>query len=111
MEIRGRSPERGRNQTPTIDDLFDYDAGLDDILRETETSQPNASTNSASKIKNARTDSSGAGLGLDEEIKVAPKRRPVVKLDETRLLSQAGIPKLRKDAKTKLKFKGKGHEA
>lgn len=26
------------------------------------------------------------------------------------LLSQKGIPKLRKDVRTKLKFKGKGHE-
>jgi hypothetical protein len=26
------------------------------------------------------------------------------------LLSQKGVPKLRKDVRTKLKFKGKGHE-
>ncbi|PGH17551.1 hypothetical protein AJ79_01151 [Helicocarpus griseus UAMH5409] len=108
MEIRG-----GRNDQTTapVDDLFDYDAGLDEILKETQTSQQNSSSNSAAKgSKNASKDANGANLGLDEEIEVAPKRRPVAKLDEARLLSPAGIPKLRKTAKTKLNFKGKGHE-
>ncbi|OAX81793.1 hypothetical protein ACJ72_03860 [Emergomyces africanus] len=112
MEIRRCSADSGRNQTPpAIDDLFDYDAGLDEILRETEVSQNEVTTNPTSKGNNAPADSNGgANLGLDEEIKVAPARRPVAKLDEARLLSPAGIPKLRKKAKTKLKFKGKGHE-
>lgn len=55
--------------------------------------------------------SSAVGLGIDEEIEVTRKpRAPRVKLDEHRLLSAAGIPKLRKKAKSNLKFKGKGHE-
>ncbi|PGH29356.1 hypothetical protein GX50_07901 [[Emmonsia] crescens] len=112
MEIRGRSADTGRDQTrPSIDDLFDYDAGLDEILRETQVNQQhNDSSNPTSRSNNVPAESNGVSLGLDEEVKVAPKRRPVAKLDEARLLSPAGIPKLRKNAKTKLKFKGKGHE-
>ncbi|KAI0465697.1 replication fork protection component Swi3-domain-containing protein [Xylaria cf. heliscus] len=50
------------------------------------------------------------GLGIDEAVSVSKKPRvPRVKLDETRLLSDNGIPKLRKKAQN-LKFKGKGHE-
>ncbi|OIW30755.1 Swi3-domain-containing protein [Coniochaeta ligniaria NRRL 30616] len=51
-----------------------------------------------------------SGLGIDEEVEV--KKRvtvPRVKLDEARLLSENGIPKLRKRAKH-LHLKGKGHE-
>ncbi|KAF2687447.1 hypothetical protein K458DRAFT_415704 [Lentithecium fluviatile CBS 122367] len=51
-----------------------------------------------------------AGLGIDEEIKIVKKRQPIPKLDENRLLSEPGIPKLRKISKERLKFKGKGHE-
>ncbi|OJD13404.1 hypothetical protein AJ78_06138 [Emergomyces pasteurianus Ep9510] len=109
MDIRGQGADTGGNQTsPTIDDIFNYDAGLDEILRETEVSQ-HKDTSDPSR-RNTPADSNGANLGLDEEIKVAPKRRPVAKLDEAKLLSPAGIPKLRKNAKTKLKFKGKNHE-
>ncbi|KAJ5708034.1 hypothetical protein N7488_007835 [Penicillium malachiteum] len=85
-----------------LDDLFNYDVGLEDIFQ----GQTNTSTNDASKP--AGNDS--LGLGLDEEVKVTKKRQPVAKLDENRLLSQPGIPKLRRTAKTKLRFKGKGHE-
>ncbi|KAB5547115.1 chromosome segregation in meiosis protein 3 [Coniochaeta sp. 2T2.1] len=52
----------------------------------------------------------GGGLGIDEEVEV--KKRvtlPRVKLDEARLLSPAGIPKLRSRAKH-LRLRGKGHE-
>jgi replication fork protection complex subunit Csm3/Swi3 len=54
-------------------------------------------------------------LGLDEEVKITKKRKPVAKLDEARLLSQPGIPKLRALARSrsigsKLRLKGKGHE-
>ncbi|KAB8201527.1 replication fork protection component Swi3-domain-containing protein [Aspergillus parasiticus] len=87
-------------QSQTANDLFDYDVGLDELVQRAPT---------ASSI-NAPTGDSGLALGLDEEVKVARKRQPVAKLDETRLLSQAGIPRLRRTAKQKLKFKGKGHE-
>lgn len=60
---------------------------------------------------NSRNNRDAEGLGLDEEVEVTKKpRAPRVKLDETRLLSDAGIKKLRRTAKDKLKFKGKGHE-
>lgn len=47
---------------------------------------------------------------LDTEVKVARKRKPIAKLDETLLLSDKGIPKLRRIGKERLRFKGKGHE-
>lgn len=51
-----------------------------------------------------------SGLGIDEAVNVAKKARaPAVKLDENRLLSNEGLPKLRRKA-GELKFKGKGHE-
>lgn len=110
--------------SPDAHDLFDYDLGLDDILQGSNTASADASKPSGDP--NA--------LGLDEEVKVTKKRQPVAKLDEgryvtsssrnscsiirlmlmliigKRLLSQAGIPKLRRTAKQKLRFKGKGHE-
>ena len=55
------------------------------------------------------------GLGLDEEVKIVKKRAPNPKLDEQRLLSNAGIPKLRNLSRSgkvakRLHLKGKGHE-
>lgn len=52
----------------------------------------------------------GDSLGLDEEIVVTKKRIPIPKLDEHRLLSHAGVPKLKKISRERLRFKGKGHE-
>ncbi|KAK4161214.1 putative chromosome segregation in meiosis protein 3 [Cladorrhinum sp. PSN259] len=49
-------------------------------------------------------------LGLETEVDKKKQRVPRVKLDDARLLSEKGIPKLRKTAQTRLKFKGKGHE-
>ncbi|KAL1840869.1 hypothetical protein VTJ49DRAFT_7661 [Mycothermus thermophilus] len=49
-------------------------------------------------------------LGVDDELNLKRKPRvPRVKLDEARLLSEKGIPKLRKMG-PRIKFKGKGHE-
>ena len=87
-----------------VNDLFDYDVGLDEIFQGTNTS------NDTSNAPKPAGDPSSLGLGLDEEVKVTKKRQPVAKLDEGRLLSQPGIPKLRRAAKQKLKFKGRGHE-
>ncbi|OQV03637.1 hypothetical protein CLAIMM_08655 [Cladophialophora immunda] len=65
--------------------------------------------------KRKAVDQLDASLGLDEEVKVTKKRKPISKLDEARLLSAPGIPKLRADARSgkfskKLRLKGKGHE-
>ncbi|RJE23643.1 hypothetical protein PHISCL_04019 [Aspergillus sclerotialis] len=97
--------DRPGNTPPGDDlgDLFDYDIPLDDIL-------PDAPTKKADNSQNPSSAADGSGLGLDEEVKITKTRQPVAKLDENRLLSQQGIPKLRKVAKSKLKFKGKGHE-
>ncbi|KAL4956180.1 replication fork protection component Swi3-domain-containing protein [Aspergillus filifer] len=89
-----------------LGDLFDYDVGLDSILQEINTNSNNAQMSK----QFAPPDNTGVVLGLDEEVKVTKKRQPVAKLDENRLLTQAGIPKLRRSARKNLKFKGKGHE-
>ena len=68
-------------------------------------SQPPANSRPA-----ATTDNGGAGLGIDEEIVVTKKRIPIPKLDDVRLRSEPGIPRLRKISKERLRFKGKGHE-
>ncbi|EAT84515.1 chromosome segregation in meiosis protein 3 [Parastagonospora nodorum] len=52
----------------------------------------------------------GDGLGIDEEIIITKKRIPIPKLDDNRLLSDPGIPRLRRISKDRLRFKGKGHE-
>jgi replication fork protection complex subunit Csm3/Swi3 len=54
--------------------------------------------------------SAPADAAIDEEIKIVKKRQPIPKLDAPLLLSPAGIPKLRRISKDRLKFKGKGHE-
>ncbi|KAL4888527.1 replication fork protection component Swi3-domain-containing protein [Aspergillus ambiguus] len=94
----------GDAQGQIHDDLFDYDVNLDSILAE-----PSMRSNINPNPPGTSNDG-GLGLGLDDEVKVTKKRQPIAKLDENRLLSQAGIPKLRRTAKQKLKFKGKGHE-
>ncbi|KAK4547617.1 hypothetical protein LTR36_000574 [Oleoguttula mirabilis] len=81
------------------DNRFNFDQEVDDFMRDLPIGNEASNDNAAQPAKD-----------VDEEIKVRKKRMPVPKLDETRLLSDAGVPKLRKIAKTKLKFKGKGHE-
>ncbi|KAK1141434.1 chromosome segregation in meiosis- protein [Aspergillus melleus] len=94
------------DQSPAdVNDLFDYDVGLDELLQ-----QPPPSSSANAPRPSFTPEASGLKLGLDEEVKVTKKRQPVAKLDDNRLLSQAGIPKLRRTAKHRLKFKGKGHE-
>ena len=65
-------------------------------------------TRSTLARKGSRT--AGDGLGIDEEIVITKKRTPIPKLDDARLLSAQGIPRLRKISKDRLHFKGKGHE-
>ncbi|MCJ1460032.1 chromosome segregation in meiosis- protein [Mycoblastus sanguinarius] len=98
-----------RNVPPvadSLDDLFDYD--VSDVFRDVDTNMEVPT--SQKPVVNADGKENTAGLGIDEQIKVVKKRAPVVKLDENRLLSPAGVPKLRRIAKERLKFKGKGHE-
>ncbi|KAH7126212.1 replication fork protection component Swi3-domain-containing protein [Dactylonectria macrodidyma] len=83
------------------DDLDNYDA--DDFSDDPFGSPP--PTNTSKKRKEQES-----GLGIDKEVSVQKRARvPNVKLDEERLLSENGIPKLRARARD-LKIKGKGHE-
>jgi len=59
-----------------LNDLFDYDVGLDEIFQGNGASNANADTKPAGDPS--------LGLGLDEEVKVTKKRQPVAKLDEGR---------------------------
>jgi replication fork protection complex subunit Csm3/Swi3 len=104
----------------TVNSLLNYDVSDndDDPFREIDTTlheldkAPNGT-----KRKAAGSDGKedADALGIDEEVKITKKRKPVAKLDEARLLSQPGIPKLRalarsKSIASKLHLKGKGHE-
>jgi replication fork protection complex subunit Csm3/Swi3 len=60
--------------------------------------------------KSRASNNADAGLGIDEEIIITKKRIPAPKLDDQRLRSDQGIPRLRRISKERLRFKGKGHE-
>ncbi|KAI1778849.1 Swi3-domain-containing protein [Hypoxylon cercidicola] len=82
-------------------DIDNYD--VDDIFGELDNEVSNSQAQSK-KRKDA------PDLGIDEAVAIKKKPRdPIVKLDESRLLSEKGIPRLRRKA-SDLKFKGKGHE-
>jgi len=71
MSARGSSPA-----AVDLDDLFNYDVGLDEIIPDNNV--PNTNT------KASGTGDSALGLGLDDEVKITKKRQPVAKLDEAR---------------------------
>ncbi|KAI0839492.1 Swi3-domain-containing protein [Hypoxylon sp. FL0890] len=88
-----RPPNNNIDNYDVDDDPF-AESGNDAPIKETQ-----------SKKRKDATD-----LGIDEAVAVKKKARvPFVKLDEGRLLSEKGIPRLRRKARD-LKFKGKGHE-
>jgi replication fork protection complex subunit Csm3/Swi3 len=58
-----------------LNDLFDYDVGLDEIIPD---------NNTTNNTKPATAGDPALGLGLDEEVKVTKQRQPVAKLDESR---------------------------
>lgn len=65
-------------QPDGLDDLFDYDPGMDDVFKQTN----GAAEGNTTSGKDAATGPSG--LGIDEEVKIMKKRQPIAKLDETR---------------------------
>ena len=69
--------EGGSPAALDLDDLFNYDVGLDEIV-------PDKTVHDHDNNTNAGTGDSAIGLGLDEEVKVTKKRQPVAKLDEAR---------------------------
>lgn len=80
-------PSRARNVVASpagddLDDLFNYDAGIKDVFRDVDTNM-DVTTNTETRRGKEKSDT-GVGLGIDEEIKVSRKRRPVAKLDEAR---------------------------
>ena len=98
----------------TVDDLLNFDRSDDEDPRlNSRDDKTTLSPRATSKRKAADLDDT---LGLDSEVKVKKQRKPIAKLDEARLLSAPGIPKLRADARIpnflnkKLRIKGKGHE-
>ena len=85
-----------------IDNLFNYDDAVEDFIKDLPLDKENTN--------NTITAAQEPTKDIDEEITVKKKRKPNPKLDEARLLSDAGIPRLRKITKSRLKFRGKGHE-
>jgi replication fork protection complex subunit Csm3/Swi3 len=76
MEKEGHSDRQQNSSLQHVNDLFDYDVGLDELLQEAPTT--------SNLRPSVAPDTSGLGLGLDEEVKVNKKRQPVAKLDESR---------------------------
>lgn len=100
------SPRAGNNDSDDeLDNILNGIAqGRDEHSIGTTQTQPDFASR---KSGNA---TGGDGLGIDEEIIITKKRIPIPKLDDNRLLSDPGIPRLRKISKERLRFKGKGHE-
>ncbi|KAI1111622.1 replication fork protection component Swi3-domain-containing protein [Nemania sp. NC0429] len=91
-----------------VNDIDNYDVDDDDPFAESGDDAAKKTVTATDTQSKKRKDASG--LGIDEAVSVSKKPRvPRVKLDETRLLSDNGIPKLRSKARN-LHFKGKGHE-
>ncbi|KAE8454545.1 hypothetical protein EG329_000168 [Mollisiaceae sp. DMI_Dod_QoI] len=91
-----------------FNDIDNYDIDENDPFNDNYVSKTAAKEKAKEAIDKEK---GGSGAALDEEVKITRKpREPRVKLDENRLLSANGIPKLRNKAKHHLKFKGKGHE-
>jgi len=68
-----------------LEDLFEYDPGRDNVFQEDNTARTEALQERPKT--NVFSNDAGAGLGIDHEIKIAKKRRPVAKLDEARYVS------------------------
>jgi replication fork protection complex subunit Csm3/Swi3 len=96
------NPRAGSAAPGDVDNPFNYDDAIEDFLKDIPLDKGDSQMN-----KNAQQE---PPKDIDEEITVKKKRKPVPKLDENRLLSDPGIPRLRKIARTQLKFRGKGHE-
>lgn len=77
------------NSPSNVDDLFNYDVGLDEIFQDKPTTTANDNANAS---KPTTGDPTSLGLGLDEEVKVTRKRQPIPKLDEARYALQPLSP-------------------
>ncbi|KAK4495736.1 hypothetical protein PRZ48_013004 [Zasmidium cellare] len=95
------NPRAGSAQPDELDRLLDYDNAVENFMRDMPIGNDN---------QNNQATTEQPAVDDDQEVQVKKKRKPVPKLDENRLLSDQGIPRLRKITKTRLKFRGKGHE-
>ncbi|RMZ80801.1 hypothetical protein DV737_g2820, partial [Chaetothyriales sp. CBS 132003] len=103
----------------TVDDLLDYNFSdiEEPFTDKANTKAPDDKQGLSPRAAKRKLDQdkNHLSLGIDEEVKIVKKRQAIAKLDEARLLSEPGIPRIRrlarsgKIAKT-LGFKGKGHE-
>lgn len=107
--------------TSTVDDLLLQDAAFDtddDPFADKpprNAERDDKPTLSPRKRKSDDENPFGTTANIDEEVKITKPRKKIPKLDTDRLLSEPGIPKMRKilrsgDLKKKLRLKGKGHE-
>ena len=96
------APDRVATTASFVDD---YLADWDDDPFKSPSPEPGAKKKDDNSKKRKEPDT----LGIDEQIDLKKPRAPWVKLDEARLLSENGIPKLRKMA-PKVRLRGKGHE-
>jgi len=94
------NPRAGSTGPDDLDRLLDHDNTVENFLKD-------LPTDDDAPFNHISTEPT---RDIDEEVKVTKKRKPNPKLDQDRLLSDAGVPKLRRLAKNKLHFKGKGHE-
>ena len=100
-----KEPQPATTGMATSDD--ELDAILNDLADNTNTS---TTQTQAELQRSAVSNNADAGLGIDEEIVITKRRIPAPKLDDQRLRSDAGIPRLQRISKERLRFKGKGHE-
>lgn len=66
-----------------LDDIFNYDAGIDATFNQTQTGQDWNAQNAPNNA-NANQHQMDVPVNIDEEVKVTKKRKPVAKLDEDR---------------------------
>ncbi|KAL9094714.1 MAG: hypothetical protein Q9165_002984 [Trypethelium subeluteriae] len=76
-----QAPERD-----DLDDLLNYDASMDDVFKDTN-DESHATTKGIPESRRGAADG-GADLGIDEEIKITKRRKPIAKLDEARKTMQ-----------------------
>ena len=67
-----------------LDDILNYDVD-DDVFRDVDTNMDVPAQGKSASNQPAPRDN-GAGLGIDEEIKVVKTRKPIPKLDEARFV-------------------------
>jgi len=98
-----------RDQVNMADDFnFELPPEVDITLPDFSAQGPSQPTHLRQDGANGRG-RTAALAGIDEEI-IMKKRRPTVKLDAEKLMSDKGLPLLCREAPNGIKFKGKGHE-